>query len=82
MISSGEAIYYIEYLDHGLVSDLEKLEKNPLTLWVVGKIFKEADKFYALVCSGTKFREPTSKPYLEVVQKCTIITMELIHTVE
>jgi len=82
MISTGEKIFYIEYLDHGLTTDFEDLEENPLTLWVVGKIFKETEEFMAVICSGTKHRLPSSKPSYEIVVKAAITKKELIHVVE
>lgn len=82
MISSGEAIYFIEYLDHGLVSDLNELEKKPLTLWTCGKVFKEEDNFLAIICSGTKNREPNVKSTYEIIVKSAITKKELIYIVE
>ena len=82
MISTGEIIFFIEYLDHGLVSDLENLKEKPLTLWVVGKIAQENDDFIAVVCSGTKHRLPNSKPNYEVIVKSAIIKKEVIHIVD
>lgn len=82
MISTGEAIFYVEYLDHGLISDLKELKKNPLTLWAVGKIFQESEEFIAVICSGTKHRLPNSKPTYEIIVKSAIIKKELIHIVE
>ena len=82
MISTGEAIYYIEYLDHGLVSDLNAIKKKPLTLWTTGKVFKEDEDFIAVVCSGTKHRLPNSKPTYEIIVKSAITKKELIHIVE
>jgi len=82
MISAGEALYYIEYLDHGLISsNFKEFEKNPLILWACGKIAHENNDFVAVVCSGVKNREPSSKPQLEIIVKKAIITKELIHTV-
>ena len=82
MISTGEAIFYIEYLDNGITEDLETLDEDPLTLWVVGKIFKESEVFIAVVCSGSKYRLPNVKSTYEVIVKSSIIIKELIHIVE
>jgi len=81
MISEGEAIFYIEYLDHARVSDLKRLDTKMITLWCVGKIVKESEEFLAVICSGVKNELPSSQPTYEVILKSAIRKKELIYTV-
>lgn len=82
MISVGEAIYFIEYLDHGKVfSDPKEIFKKPLKLWCVGKILSESDDFIAVICSGTIGRKPSTEPSYEIILKSAITKKEVIYTV-
>jgi len=83
MISPGEAIYYIEYLDHGKTSsNPKKIFANPLTLWCVGKVLTESEDFLAVVCSGTKERKPSTEPSYEIILKSAITKQEVIYIVK
>ncbi|MBA7492429.1 hypothetical protein ES702_02979 [subsurface metagenome] len=82
MISEGEAIFYIEYLDHARSPDLNRLESNPVVLWCTGKIAQESNEFLALLCSGVKNEMPTSHPTYEIILKSAITIKELIHIVK
>ncbi|HEC92901.1 MAG TPA: hypothetical protein ENI51_07935 [Candidatus Atribacteria bacterium] len=81
MLSTGEAIWYIEYLDHARISNWEKFKDEPITLWCVGKIAQENDDFIAVICSGVKDRQPTSQPTYEIILKKAIIFKQLIYIV-
>jgi len=81
MISEGEAIYYIEYLDHLRSSDLERIDKKPFQLWCCGKIAKDSNGFIAVICSGAKDEIPNTQPTYEIILKSAITKKELIHVV-
>lgn len=83
MITPGEAIYYIEYFDHGKTyNQPTEIFKNPFKLWCTGKIAEESDDFLAVICSGTIDRKPNTEPTYEIILKSAIITKELIHIVK
>ena len=70
MISSGDKIYYFEYMDHAKrYGNPSRILKNPSILWCCGKIAEESEDFIAVVCSGTKKVKPSSEPSFEIILK-------------